>query len=99
MIREKAVRRSDPVFFPAFIRINPCVSVCIRGSIFPNLLNNVANSAGNLSGAGIEQANVQNLEMSTNKLEMKTILKIPTLFGESDVIRSLLLYRVHFAIS
>ncbi len=41
--------------------------------------------------AGIEQANVQNLEMSTNKLEMKTILKIPTLFGEADVIRSLLL--------
>ncbi len=27
--------------------------------------------------------------MSTNKLEMKTILKIPTLFGESDVLRSI----------
>ena len=40
---------------------------------------------------GVDQANVQNTEMSTNKLEMKTILKIPTLFGESDVIRSLLL--------
>ncbi len=39
----------------------------------------------------IEQANVQNTEMSTNKLEMKTILKLPTLFGESDVIRSLIL--------
>ncbi|MBY0435473.1 MAG: TonB-dependent receptor, partial [Cyclobacteriaceae bacterium] len=39
--------------------------------------------------AEIEQANVQNAEMSTNKLEMKTILKIPTLFGESDVLRSL----------
>jgi len=37
----------------------------------------------------IEQANVQNTEMSTNKLEMKTILKIPTLFGESDVLRSI----------
>ncbi|MBS1979230.1 MAG: carboxypeptidase-like regulatory domain-containing protein [Bacteroidetes bacterium] len=41
--------------------------------------------------AEIEQANAQNIEMSTNKLEMKTILKIPTLFGESDVLRSLLL--------
>ncbi|NOT76721.1 MAG: TonB-dependent receptor [Cyclobacteriaceae bacterium] len=39
----------------------------------------------------IEQANVQNTEMSTNKLEMKTILRIPTLFGESDVLRSILL--------
>lgn len=39
--------------------------------------------------AEIEQANVQNLEMSTNKLEIKTILRIPTLFGESDVLRSL----------
>ncbi len=37
----------------------------------------------------IEQANVQNAEMSTNKLEMKTILKIPTLFGEADVLRSI----------
>lgn len=41
--------------------------------------------------AELEQANVQNLEMSTNKLEMKTILKIPTLLGEADVFRSLLL--------
>ena len=41
--------------------------------------------------AELEQANVQNLEMSTNKLEMKTILKIPTLLGEVDVFRSLLL--------
>jgi len=39
--------------------------------------------------ADLEQANVQNLEMSTNKLEMKTILKIPTLLGEADVFRSL----------
>ncbi len=39
----------------------------------------------------LEQANVENHEMSTNKLEMKTILRIPTLFGESDVLRSLLL--------
>ena len=39
----------------------------------------------------LEQANVQNFEMSTNKLEMKTILRIPTLFGETDVLRSLLL--------
>jgi hypothetical protein len=38
-----------------------------------------------------DQANVQNTEMSTNKLEMKTILKIPSLFGEADVVRSLLL--------
>lgn len=41
--------------------------------------------------AEIEQANAQNIEMSTNKLEMKTILRVPTLFGESDVLRSLLL--------
>ena len=39
----------------------------------------------------LDQANAQNIEMSTNKLEMKTILKIPTLFGEADVVRSLLL--------
>jgi hypothetical protein len=39
----------------------------------------------------LEQANVENLEMSTNKLEMKTILRVPTLFGETDVLRSLLL--------
>ncbi len=41
--------------------------------------------------ADMEQANVQNMEMSTNKLGIKTILRIPTLFGESDVLRSLLL--------
>lgn len=41
--------------------------------------------------AELDQANVQNTEMSTNKLEMKTILKVPTLFGEADVVRSLLL--------
>src|SRR5258708_29428339 len=39
--------------------------------------------------AGLEQANVQNTEMSTNKLEIKTIQKLPMLFGESDVLRSL----------
>ena len=41
--------------------------------------------------AELDQANVQNTEMSTNKLEMKTILKIPSLMGEADVVRSLLL--------
>ena len=30
--------------------------------------------------ADLEQANVQNMEMSTNKLEIKTIFKVPTLF-------------------
>lgn len=39
--------------------------------------------------AEIEQANVENLEMSTNKLEIKTILRTPMLFGESDLLRSL----------
>ena len=37
----------------------------------------------------LEQANVQNLEMSTNKLEIKTIQKIPAFLGEVDVIKSL----------
>ncbi|MDZ4715152.1 MAG: TonB-dependent receptor [Cytophagales bacterium] len=41
--------------------------------------------------AEIEQANVSNMEMSTNKLEMKTVLRTPMLFGESDLLRSLLL--------
>ena len=41
--------------------------------------------------ADLEQANVQNMEMSTNKLEIKTIFKVPRLFGEADVLRSLLL--------
>jgi len=39
----------------------------------------------------LEQATVENTEMSTNKLDIKTILKLPTLFGEADVIRSILL--------
>ncbi len=39
--------------------------------------------------AGVEQANVQNLEMSTNKLDIKTIQRIPSFLGESDLIRSL----------
>ena len=39
--------------------------------------------------AELEQANVENLEMSTNRLEMKTILRAPTLFGESDLLRTL----------
>lgn len=39
--------------------------------------------------AEIEQANVQNAEMSTNKLEIKTIQRVPMLFGEADIIRSL----------
>ncbi|MFM7429522.1 MAG: carboxypeptidase-like regulatory domain-containing protein, partial [Flammeovirgaceae bacterium] len=37
----------------------------------------------------LEQANVQNLEMSTNKLEIKTIQKIPAFLGEVDIIKSL----------
>ncbi len=39
--------------------------------------------------AEIEQANVLNAEMSTNKLEIKTIQRVPMLFGEADLIRSL----------
>ena len=38
-----------------------------------------------------EQANVENMEMSTNKLDIRTILKVPTFLGEADVFRSLLL--------
>ncbi len=38
-----------------------------------------------------DQPTVRNTEMSTNKLDIKTITKIPTLLGEVDVIRSLLL--------
>jgi hypothetical protein len=39
--------------------------------------------------AEVEQANVQNTEMSTNKLEIKTIQKIPAFLGEVDIIKSL----------
>ncbi len=39
--------------------------------------------------AEIEQANVQNTEISTNKLEIKTIQKIPAFLGEVDIIKSL----------
>ena len=38
-----------------------------------------------------EQANVENAEMSTNKLDIRTILKVPTFLGEADVFRSILL--------
>lgn len=38
-----------------------------------------------------EQANVENTEMSTNKLDIRTILKVPTFLGEADVFRSILL--------
>lgn len=38
-----------------------------------------------------EQANVENMEMSTNKLDIRTILKVPTFLGEADVLRSILL--------
>jgi hypothetical protein len=37
----------------------------------------------------LEQASVANLEMSTNKLDIKMIQRMPTLFGESDILRSL----------
>ncbi len=37
----------------------------------------------------LEQANVQNTEMSNNKLDIRTILKVPTFLGEADVLRSL----------
>ncbi|HRX00756.1 MAG TPA: carboxypeptidase-like regulatory domain-containing protein, partial [Cyclobacteriaceae bacterium] len=39
----------------------------------------------------LEQANVENTEMSTNKLDIRTILKVPTLLGEADIFRSILL--------
>jgi CarboxypepD_reg-like domain/TonB-dependent Receptor Plug Domain len=39
--------------------------------------------------AEVEQANVQNLEMSTNKLDIKIIQKIPAFLGEADIIKSL----------
>jgi outer membrane receptor protein involved in Fe transport len=35
-----------------------------------------------------ENENVKAIEMSTNKLEIKTILKIPPLLGEVDIVRS-----------
>ncbi|MEQ8424718.1 MAG: carboxypeptidase-like regulatory domain-containing protein, partial [Cyclobacteriaceae bacterium] len=38
-----------------------------------------------------EQANVENMEMSTNRLDIRTILKVPTFLGEADVFRSILL--------
>ena len=38
-----------------------------------------------------EQANVENAEMSTNRLDMRTLLKLPTFLGETDVLRSILL--------
>lgn len=37
----------------------------------------------------LEQANVKNMEMSTNKLDMKVIQKIPAFLGEVDVLRSI----------
>ena len=36
-----------------------------------------------------EDKNVNNIEMGTNRLEAKTIAKIPRLLGETDIIRSL----------
>lgn len=37
----------------------------------------------------IEQANAQNMEMSTNKIDIRTIVKIPSFLGEADVLRSI----------
>lgn len=39
--------------------------------------------------AELEQANVRNMEMSTNKLDMKLIQKLPAFLGEVDVLRSI----------
>lgn len=39
--------------------------------------------------AEAEDQNVKAIEMSTNKLEIKTILKIPAFLGEVDIIRSI----------
>ena len=38
-----------------------------------------------------EDRNVRDLQMSVNKLSMKTIQKLPTLLGETDVLRGILL--------
>ena len=37
----------------------------------------------------LEQANAQNMEMSNNKLDIRTIVKVPSFLGEVDVLRSL----------
>jgi CarboxypepD_reg-like domain/TonB-dependent Receptor Plug Domain len=39
--------------------------------------------------AELEQANAQNLEMSNNKLDIRTIVKVPSFLGEADVLRSI----------
>ena len=39
----------------------------------------------------LEQANAQNIEMSTNKLEITTVTKLPAFLGEADILKSLLL--------
>jgi len=39
--------------------------------------------------AEIEQANVQNTEMSTNKLDIGTIQRLPAFLGEADLIKSI----------
>ena len=41
--------------------------------------------------AEAEDGNVKDLQMSVEKLDMSTIQKLPTLLGETDVIRSILL--------
>ncbi|MEY4930591.1 MAG: hypothetical protein RI909_1315 [Bacteroidota bacterium] len=40
--------------------------------------------------SGKDQEGVKALEMSTNRLDMKTIIRIPSFLGEADVIKSLL---------
>ena len=37
----------------------------------------------------LEQANAQNSEMSNNKLDIRTIVKVPSFLGEADVLRSI----------
>lgn len=37
----------------------------------------------------LEQANAQNMEMSTNKFDIRTIVKVPSFLGEADVLRSI----------
>ena len=39
--------------------------------------------------ADLEQASATNAEMSNNKLDIRTIVKVPTFLGEADVLRSI----------
>lgn len=73
-----------------FSSLEQSVSVTTRTSLDFNMQESIKETAEIIVKANRSRNLVRSLDMSTQRLEMSTLKKLPALFGEVDIIRSVL---------